>query len=295
MIVANRYINFMSSIKIFSVNFTKYIARLISFTIFLGLASCEPSISANRNTATAHNQPIEVEADTDFIMSVFGAIHGTHRNSDTYSLPVLEKAVRNFKPDVIFIEIPPSSMAQARSTFDQFGEVRERRTRAFPELTDVAFPLQKELGYTMVATAAWSRQLADKRLAALKQIEGNPGRRNEWNEHIAARRNLSLVQRGKNDDPFYIHTVQYDAEVKTAQTPYERYFDADLGAGGWGPINDAHIALMINALNNLKSEAQEKPVRVLVIFGAWHKYKILEAMEKRNDVTLVDARRFFAE
>lgn len=274
--------------------FSKKSSTVLAIMACLILSACNPSLSANKNDV---NQVKPTEINTQFAMSIFGAIHGTHRGSSKYSLNILEQAVRKFEPDVVFVEIPPSSLGPAKSSFDEFGEVRERRTRAFPELTDVIFPLQKELGFEMVATAAWSRQLADKRSAVLKRIENNPARKAQWDEHIAARRNLSLIQRGKNDDPFYIHTVQYDDEVKAAQTPYETYFDDDIGAGGWGPINDAHIGLMTSALDRLKTERDniDNPIRILVVFGAWHKYKIIEAMEKRDDVTLVDARQFFVE
>lgn len=255
------------------------------------LTACSSNISAETNAVAVDND----DARKKITMTVFGAIHSGHRTSDNYSLAVLEKAVRDFKPDTIFIEIPPSSLAEAQSSFDQFGEVRERRTRAFPELTDVVFPLQKELNYNIVPTAGWSRQLANDRAAVLKRIENDPARKAQWDEHIAARRNLSRIQRGKNNDPLYIHTDQYDDEVKTAQTPYETYFDADIGAGGWGPINDAHIGLMMKGLDTIDGASAQKPHRVLVIFGAWHKYKILEAMEKRDDVALIDARQFFAE
>lgn len=265
--------------------------KYIIFAASILLASCEPSVSANKTTLS--NQAAQSEY-ADFELTVFGAIHGGHRSSERYALPILEKAIREFNPDVIFIEIPPSSMAQAQSSFDQFGEVRERRTRAFPELTDTIFPLRAELGFELVPTAAWSRQLANDRAAVLKRLENDPSRKAQWDEHIAARRNMGRIQRGKNDDPLYIHSAQYDAEVKTAQTPYEIYFDKDIGAGGWGPINDAHIGLMTDALDRLKSEkTADTPMRILVVFGAWHKYKILEAMEQREDVNLIDARQFF--
>lgn len=281
--------------SIINIIFQRFVGNFtycLLFPFLFVLTACNPSLSANNSTEIkAEAKP--VQTDTKFVMSVFGAIHGSHRSSDTYSLDVMEKAIRKFNPDVIFIEIPPSSMAQAQSTFDQFGEVRERRTRAFPELTDVVFPLQKEMVFQLVATAAWTRELADNRSAVLKRLSNDLERRSQWNEHIAAQRTLNRVQRGKSDDPFYIHSERYDAEVKTAQTPYEQYFDADIGAGGWGPINDAHIALMTNALDDLKAKDAAKQQRILVVFGAWHKYKILEAMQKRDDVTLLDAKPFF--
>lgn len=269
------------------------IAKFIIIAASILLASCEPSALAKK--AELANQPTQIE-NSDFELTVFGAIHGGHRTSKEYSLPRLATAIRKFKPNVIFIEIPPSSLSQAQSSFDQFGEVRERRTRAFPELTDVVFPLKKELGFKLVPTAGWTRQLANDRSTVLKRIENDPARQSQWREHIAARDNLFKIQRQNRNNPLYIHTDQYDAEVKAAQTPYETYFDKDIGAGGWGPINDAHISLMSDALDQIKSEKKSSdtyPVRVLIIFGAWHKYKILEAMKLRDDVSLIDARQFF--
>lgn len=267
------------------------------FIMPLCLMACN-SVVSNDNSRPVSESVVSKQNinNKEFIVAVFGAIHGGHRTSERYSLPILETAIRKYEPDVIFIEIPPSSMAQAQSSFDQFGEVRERRTRAFPELTDVVFPLKKELGFELVATAGWSRQLANNRAAVLKRIENDSSRQSQWQEHISARNNLFKIQRQNRNNPLYIHTDQYDEEVKAAQTPYEKYFDADIGAGGWGPINEAHVGLMNDALDHLKSEKKTSgvdPVRVLIVFGAWHKYKILEAMKLRDDVALIDARQFF--
>ena len=268
-------------------------AAMLLFSTSLMMMACSSDISTDSPVVAVENVAAQEGVDTKFVMTIFGAIHSGHRNSSKYSLAKMEQAVRNFKPDTIFIEIPPASLAQAQSSFDKFGEVRERRTRAFPELTDVVFPLQKELGYNLVATAGWSRQIANKRGAVLKRIENDPARQTQWKAHTSARAKMRRLQRGKSDDPFYIHTAQYDAEVKEAQTPYETYFDAEIGAGGWGPINKAHVALMKQGLDNIKTDAPAH--RVLIIFGAWHKYKILEAMENHDDVTLVDAKAFFGD
>jgi len=249
------------------------------FILPLCLTACNSSVSNENARPISESASLKQNSDDkEFVMTVFGAIHSGHRRSDQYSLDVLKKAVRNFKPDTIFIEIPPSSLEQAKSSFEQFGEVRERRTRAFPELTDVVFPLQKELGYDLIATAGWSRQLANDRAAILKRIENDPKRQTQWNEHIAARNNLFKVQRQNQNDPLYIHTDQYDSEVKVAQTPYETYFDKDIGAGGWGPINDAHIALMIQGLDKIKAQSGDKGE---------------VSSDKPHHITLVDARQFF--
>ena len=60
---------------------------------------------------------------------------------------------------------------------------------------------------------------------------------------------------------------------------------------GWRAINEAHLAHINAALDAVSG--QEK--RVLILFGAWHKYKIVEELAARPDVFLVDPVPLFAQ
>ena len=222
-------------------------------------------------------------------ITVLGVIHGGHRDSKTFSLDLLREAVRAAKPDVILTEIPPDRMEEAKRGFAETGEVIEPRAKVFPEYTDVVFPLTREMDFTMGGTAGWTRQLADDRRKALKRIQNDPERATQWAEHRAARADMAQAMRGKSDDPRFIHSREYDVLVQRGQTPYQIYFDPDLGPGGWTNINAAHTGLINAALDTISGQG----VRALVIFGAWHKYMIERSLSFRSDIAMQDARALF--
>ena len=222
-------------------------------------------------------------------VTVLGTIHSTHRESRKYSLDVLREAVRRAKPDVILSEIPPDRIAEAKRGFAETGEVTEPRTKVFPEYTDVIFPLSEEMDFKIEGTAGWTREIADNRQAALKQIEEDPARAEQWEQHQEARRAYSRELAGRGDDPLLIHSEEYDKLVEKAQAPYQRYFDGDLGPGGWTQINRAHTDLINGALDAITG----KGLNALVTFGSWHKYVIKRSVALRKDAVIMNAGNLF--
>lgn len=225
------------------------------------------------------------------IIAVVGAIHGQHRQSEQYSLAVLRQAITAFKPDIVLVELPPDRFDQASDNFKKYGEVRESRADDFPELTDVVFPLRKEMGFTIIPTAAWTQEIAYNRRATEERLKNDPTRAQDW---AAYRQTLAAIPRsvkGRSDSPGYIHSAAYDDAVKTRRELYEQYFGADFGAGGWTAINAAHVAYINDALDHYSG--QEK--RILILYGAAHKYKILEALEARDDISNFDVKTLFSD
>lgn len=223
-------------------------------------------------------------------VTVLGTSHSKHRTSKRYSLDILREAVRRAEPDVILSEIPPDRIAEAKRSFAETGAVTEPRTKVFPEYTDVIFPLSKEMPFEIMGTAGWTREIADNRQAALKKIEDDPARADQWAEHLAAYQTYSRELAGRGDDPLFIHTEEFDQLVERAQTPYQKYFDADLGPGGWTQINAAHTDLIEAALDSISGQG----LNALVTFGSWHKYMIKRALSPRDDAELLDPKRLFA-
>lgn len=221
---------------------------------------------------------------------VLGTIHSDHRRSKAYSLDVLAGAFRRAEPDILLAEIPPDRIAEAYRSFRFDGKVTEPRTAVFPEYVDVAFPLTREMDFEIVGTAGWTQAIADERQAALARIEHDPARAKQWAEHLAAQAEFSRHVAGHEDDPMFIHTSEYDRLVERAQTPYQRHFDADLGAGGWTRINQAHNALIDAELDRIGG----KGLTAMITFGAWHKYMILRSLDQRQDIELLDPRPLFA-
>ncbi len=242
----------------------------------LGLTGCAPT-STESPPAGAN------------IVAVIGAIHGQHRSSERYSLDVLRDAIVKFDPDIVLVELPSDRFAIASANFDKFGEVRESRADDFPELTDVVFPLRKTLGFTMFPVAAWTLEIAADRRAVEKRLARDPARSKDWLAYQAAIQLYGKAVSGHSDDPDFIHSQASDEAVKARQESYERLFGKDLGAGGWRAINAAHLANINAALDAVTG--QEK--RILILFGAWHKYKIVEALAARQDVFLAEAAPLF--
>lgn len=223
-------------------------------------------------------------------LHVMGTIHSNHRQSDTYSLSVLEAAIRKAAPDVILTEIPPDRIEQAITSFRETGRVQEPRTQVFPEYTDVVFPLSREMDFRIVGTAGWTREIADNRSAALERIQNDPDRADQWAQHVAATREYSEKIAGRGDDPLFIHTDEFDRLVEASREPYQRFFDDDLGPGGWTQINAAHTGLINAALDDVSGAG----LSALVTFGTAHKYMILRSIEGRDDIELLDTRALFA-
>lgn len=222
-------------------------------------------------------------------LHVMGMIHSNHRTSETYSLSVLKAAIRKAAPDIILTEIPPDRIEQAVTSFQTTGVIDEPRTEVFPEYTDALFPLSQEMGFRILGTAGWTRAIADNRRTALRRIQNDSARADQWAEHRAAQGAYSRVLAGRGDDPLFIHTAEFDQLVETSRQPYQRYFDDDLGPGGWTQINRAHTDLINSALDMVTGQG----LTALVTFGSAHKYKILRSIEGRSDIELLDTRSLF--
>lgn len=240
----------------------------------------------------ACSEPVtETPPDGLHRVAVIGAIHGQHKNSERYSLEVLEQAIIAFDPDIVMVELPADRLDTASANYQQFGEVREARADDFPELTDMLFPLHKKLGFEMVGVAAWSPEIAERRRETLKSVSDDPALADDWAQFQAARKAFRGKLSGRADDPLFIHSADYDAAARARQETYERLFGEELGSGGWQAINAAHFALIDRALDRV--EGEEK--RILILFGALHKYWFLDALDARNDLFIIDSAALFKD
>ncbi len=219
---------------------------------------------------------------------VLGMIHGNFRTSRRYSLHVLERLIRAVDPDYVIAEIPPNRLDAAMAGFKATGRVSEPRVSVFPEYTDVLFPLTRSLDFEIIPAAAWSEAMNDYRNAMLARLKADPRRAADWATYRAGFAQLSAAVAGRADDPRFIHSAAYDAATREAFGPYDRLFNDDLGPGGWSNINAAHYALIARALDAHRGEGK----RFLITFGSSHKYWFLEQLEKRDDITLLEARPF---
>ncbi len=219
---------------------------------------------------------------------VLGMIHGEFRTSERYSLGLLRALIREIRPDYVLTEIPPNRFDAAISGFRETGAITESRVKVFPEYTDVLFPLSREMDFEIIPTAGWNSQMAAYRRAALARIRADPARADEWAEYSAALAAMNKAIGGRDDDPRFIHTDDYDALIRAGWGTYDRLFDDELGTGGWSTINGAHYALIATALDAHSGEGG----RFLITYGAAHKSWFLDQLRQRDDITLRDVAPF---
>lgn len=221
---------------------------------------------------------------------VLGTIHGGHLTDSVYNTALLDKLVREIDPDYILAEIPPDRMEEAVRGFKETDSVTEPRVRRFPEYVDVIFPLSKELDFEMIATAGWTKSMADERSAKLRAIANNPDRAEDWNAYQAANQKSDSLYRATAlvNDPYFIHSNRYDSIQDVGLQVYNKLFNEELGLGGWENINIAHYWNIEKALEAHENEGK----RFLIVYGAGHKGWFLRQLRKRHDIKLLDMKPF---
>ncbi len=213
---------------------------------------------------------------------VMGMIHDGHVISESYGIERVKSLIRAIDPDAILCEIPPDRLGAALDEFEQTGEVTEARVARFPEYVSALFPLTREMDFEIVPCAAWTADMASDRRAKLAALKTE--RPADWEEMTRSEdwADARLAAEGLDDDPWKIHTPRYDAIVQRGLEPYDRLFNDILGPGGWTNINRAHYALISEALDRRRDSGE----RILIMFGAWHKYWILDRLMEREDVVV---------
>ncbi len=220
---------------------------------------------------------------------VVGTIHGEHRTSTRYGTRVLHDLLREMHPDFVLTEIPPNRFAAAMDEFQRTGTITEPRVSRFPEYVDVLFPLSREISLTIIPTAGWTRPMDLYRNAALKRLSADPSRRVQYEAHINAQKLAdSIVTARGSDDPYFINSAAYDSLQTVAHIPYNRYFNRDLGPGGWDNINVTHFGLISAALDAHRGEGK----RFVITYGAGHKEWFMRQLRKRSDIVLLDVKPF---
>ncbi len=265
-------------------------AALLALIVLVALASAcggTQATSAAPGMVGAAAEEASTEGVT--IVSVVGTLHTAHRQ-DGYGLVVVEHAVRQFRPDVVLVELPPDE-------FDAIvAEVDARRERAeveppanrwveqLPELYDVVIPLRDELGYTLEPVSGWT-DAADA------------ARRNYFDEHprgpldrryIASRARLSTAV--LSNDGLRNHRWLHGDEFRDLTGAVGRALsyatEDEMRPGGELGVHARHAALIEDAL------ARHRGERVLVVFDVNSRWYIEAMLDVRGDVMRLRADRF---
>lgn len=228
---------------------------------------------------TFAGRQVKIKLNTVFVL---GTLHGEHLTQETYTLERIGEIIRRVDPEIVLVEIPPDRYDLAWQEFLYSGEVQEERVKLYPEFTEILFPIALEGRFRVVPCSAWTASMARRRQSLLKQWQSTRPVDSKEVDAAQLRAEKQLEEQGLANDPRLIHTAAYDAIVAEGMEPYERIFSEDLGSGGWTQINLAHQRRIDEALDDISGDGR----RVLVIFGAWHKYRLRELLAKRDDIEL---------
>ena len=85
-----------------------------------------------------------------------------------------------------------------------------------------------------------------------------------------------------NDDPAYLHSDASDEAQRAELALYDRYQNDMIGPGGWTNINVEHYRQVDRAIRANPGR------RILITFGAGHRYWLLDQLKRRDDVEIID-------
>ena len=203
----------------------------------------------------------------------------------------VRETIRRFAPDVVCAEIPPNRWEAARESYARNGGIEEARVVRFPEYTDVLLALSAEMGFPIVPCAAWTQEMSDlrrNRMAHFDSDERFATERAEYEKKTAEVR-AKLPDAATRESPRYIHSEAYDSLTREELALYDEYLNDWIGPGGWTNINESHFELIENALDAHRGK------RILITYGAGHKYWFLDRLSQRDDVRLLDVTGFLPE
>jgi hypothetical protein len=221
---------------------------------------------------------------------ILGTIHGGHLTDSLYNITYLDRLIREINPDFILAEIPPDRFTEAMEGFRRDDSISEPRVMRFPEYVDVVFPLTKEMDFEIIPTAGWTAPMAKERSQKLRAISKDTSRISDWEAYTTASRltDSLMVATGNQNDPYFIHSHQYDSIQDISLQVYNKQFNVELGLGGWENINIAHYWNIEKALEKHRYQGK----RMLIIYGAGHKGWFLRELWKRDDIILLDMHPF---
>jgi YVTN family beta-propeller protein len=234
-------------------------------------------------------------ADADAIteVAVMGMIHDGHKTSKLWGLEQVKETVRAFQPDVVCAEIAPNRWDRIWRELTEENLIADPRVLRFPEYTDAILHLALThlaltMNYEVVPCAAWNQEMSDLRETRIAEFDTSDefaDARAEYRERLAAVQ-AGFTEEVTGDDPFYIHSDAYDERQRAELALYDAYQNDLIGPGGWTNINEGHYGLIDRAIREHPGK------RILITFGAGHKYWFLDRLERRSDVEVLDLREY---
>jgi hypothetical protein len=145
------------------------------------------------------------------------------------------------------------------------------------------------MGFTIEPCAGWNLEMSDLRNTRIAEYQGEDrwaGPRAEWARRLAALPSTYGPAIPPGDDPAYIHSDAYDQRQKSELALRDEYQNDMVGPGGWRNINVEHYRNVDITIRKHRGK------RILVTFGAGHKYWLLEQLRQRDDIEVLEMESF---
>ena len=220
-------------------------------------------------------------------VGVMAMTHSGHLESEVWGLPEVEAAVRAFAPEVLCTEIAPDRWERIDRELREQDVIEDPRVLRFPEYReDGLLRLRRELGYVIEPCAGWSLEMSDLRATRIGEFETMDAWADERAAYAAELAELQSrtpsVRGYTNDDPAYLHSDASDEAQRVELALYDQYQNDMIGPGGWTNINVEHYRQVDRAIRAHPGK------RILITFGAGHRYWLLDQLRRRDDVELID-------
>lgn len=258
------------------------LARRTLLCAALALAGCGGS------GAAAQSPPARVPGRTE--VAYLGTLHAPHLTSEQFSLGFIERVVRRVQPDVVLVEIPPDRFESAVSEVLELGERASKQTirhdwvSSFPELYGAVIPLSRELGYELVPVSGWRPEVSRDRKAYFDAHPDGPD--SERYREAKAAYDRAMKQHRASENPRWLNGPEYVELARRYRTAFADAADDQLGAAAVRAINAAHAEHVLRAVK------QHRGARILLVFGARHRWYIEPRVLALSEVTYLDVRRF---
>lgn len=223
---------------------------------------------------------------------ILGTMHGAHLTSQRFSLQVVHDIVERVAPDVVLVEIPPDRFEASLEELDALGEAAAKDSitdswlRSFPELWAVVLPQRQRLGYEVVPVSGWKPRVSQDRKA---YWDANPNGPASSSYREAQQRFVEARKRNRaSENPCWVNGPEYLELAGAARRALAEAADSELGEAAVMRINEAHWRGIGAAIETHRRQ------RILLVYGARHRWYTQPRIQALEDVTLLDVRDFMA-
>jgi len=212
-------------------------------------------------------------------------------DSELWGLEELRDTIRKIDPDVVCVELADDNLAAALGTWSDDKTVDDKRVLRFPEYVQVLLPLMDEMQFVVEPAAQWHEILDAMRRGKVADFNTQERYAKQRADYEVAKAWaddwLKAQPHGISDDPFYIHSAEFDLHAKVRSGAYDFFLNAVIGRPmGWTYVHDEHYEKIMDAVRKHPGK------KVLVTFGVNHIYWFHELLRWNPDVELMDVRPY---